>query len=232
MNLTFREFCVVTVFAFSAATASAGTVGALDGVSIDSTFENVGTFGGSVAVSTGAYGWTDLNSTARAFRDAVEINNAALISLSNATGAFEVQFDTHVAIQAATTYQLSVDLGFMTPPGNRTAPYAIELGVLDRSGLFTSLASSNGVAQMTQHFGDGASLTVNTSYLSGATDAGDLTVRLSRLDGGTDGRWLGFDNVVLTAAAAPVPEPATAGMLCLGLAALVLMNARSRRKQG
>lgn len=227
MNTFFRAASAAALLALATATASAGTtVGKLDGISPDSTFENVGTFGGSIALNSGAYGWTELSGTARAFRDAVLINNSALISGNNATGAYAVQFDTDVAIQANTSYTLSVDLGFMTPVATRSAPYSIELGVLSSGGVFTQLAVSNGTALMTQHFGDGASLTVTTAYLSGMAGSGDLAVRLTRLDGGTDGRWLGFDNVVLTAA--PVPEPATTALFGLGLTALLLGRRVSR----
>lgn len=215
-----------TLLASSAWAATA--VGTLDGVSADSTFENVGTFGGSVAVTSGAYGWTNLASTARAFRDAVLIDNAALIATGDATGAFAVQFDTHVAIQAATHYTLSVDLGFMTPMDVRSAPYTIELGVLDAGGVFTQLASSQGLAVMGQHFGQGASLTVTAEYLSGTFESGDLTVRLARDAGGNNGRWLGFDNVTLMAA--PVPEASSLAMFGVGLAGLMLA-ARTRRRR-
>ncbi|MBU0603687.1 MAG: PEP-CTERM sorting domain-containing protein [Gammaproteobacteria bacterium] len=210
--------------------AASDHISPLDGSATSSTFEDVSAFGGSIPLSSGAYAWTAVTGDARSFRDAVVIDNAALIHLNSATAAYTMQHDTGTRFVADAVYTLSADIGFMTTylASGRSAPYRIEIGVLDAAGSFTRLAAYSGTAVWQGHFGDGASNQASIIYTASGLEDGDVAVRLSRLDGGSDGRWMGFDNVTLSAVAAPVPEPSIAMLLAPGLA---LLGFAARRRK-
>lgn len=202
------------------------TVGLLDGTSLHSTFEDsaIGP-GDSIYLSTGRYGWTNVQGDNRAYRAPETWFPSAGLIGSVATGAYQVQYDTDVAIAADLVYELRVDIGFMSTMAARSAPYTVQLGVLDSAGVFTSLVAVSGVSTMVDHFGLTPSTVAELSYTSVAGVTGDLAVRLSRDAGGdSNSRWLGFDNVVLTATA--VPEPSTTAMLLCGVAGLALWRRR------
>jgi hypothetical protein len=193
----------------------------LDGVATSSMFEDVSAFGGSIALSSGAYAWTAITGDARSFRDAVVIGNAALIHLNSATAAYTVQHNTGIGFAADSVYTLEADIGFMTTfrAAGRDAPYVIEIGVLDNGGQFTRLAAYQDSAVWQGHFGDSVAEHASLNYTATGLEDGSIAVRLSRLSGGTEGRWMGFDNVTLSVAA-PVPEPSVALLLGAGLALL------------
>lgn len=215
---------LAVVMMVSATPAFATFIGALDGVSPDSIFENapVGTtslYAPGDSADPGTYGWKEVaGANARIFRDN-STANAALIGASASTN-YTVQIDTLTAIVASTTYELLVDLGFYanTYTTSRRFDYSIEFGTLS-GGVFTQLAIDSGTVIQTQHFGVGASDSTTLTFVTGATVSGDnIAVRLSRTGGyiepGTTtelGRWAGFDNVILA-----IPEPATIIILGIG----------------
>jgi hypothetical protein len=100
-------------------------IGLLDGTSLLSTFET-----GSQAPSS-SLGWTALEGVAQIF-DLGE--NGALVS-GTEQGAYKVQYESGVPIQPNTTYELHLDVGFVSDAPDGLATYNVQLGVVTDYGF-------------------------------------------------------------------------------------------------
>ncbi len=183
--------CVLCLSIFGALSMlNAGTVGVLDGVDGNSTFEDATT---TVALPNASYDWTVTSGVARVFYNAA---NSGIISAGSQDSLYTVQLDTGVSIEADRIYNLLVDIGFFTTSAAGTGDYKVEIGTLN-GGIFTLLDSYISSTEWNSQFDSAPSDVAHLTYLSGATVSGDsVAVRLSRTGGSVN--WMGFDNVVLT----------------------------------
>ncbi len=184
--------------------AAAVTVGLLDGSSVQSTFN--GTSGQDNNISDTLIGYTDVVGTGRVWQDTTDggaVNGVLIHTSPGATSAFTSAYDTQVALQPDTRYDLIVDLGFAGTSTNGTATSTVSLGTFS-GGTFTASASdaSKTVTQpasgwMYNNVYAGRShvtFTTGGSVAAGAT----LGVSLANL-GNSTASWFGFDNPILWA---------------------------------
>jgi hypothetical protein len=204
---------VMSVLLASTANVHAAFIGDLDGVTSSSTF------GGSTNTSSPLYGWTAVSGgPIRAYTNVLPDPATGMIHLNNATANYTAQFDTGVALEADTIYDLSVRVGNWT---NSTfgLEYGIWFGYLDESNTWFELADKAGSFTATGEISPSANgFNDSLLYQTGGTlpvDAETIAVRVARTGGG---RWGGFDTVTLQAV--PVPEP---GGMALALGGILLL---------
>ena len=122
-----------------------------------------------------------------------------------------------VATVTGKTYDLSFDVGNQVNPGGPYGTTSTVQVLVNGSvaGTFTNSGVTGSTSQSWENF--------KTSFVASGTTT---SIEFQNLDPRTD-NTNGLDNVVLTGAAGPsVPEPATLGLLVLGLADIGLHRRR------